>query len=124
MRHFSVMTGRDVEPIDISILMTYIGSGNDLDPLILEVLELMLRDTVLAWDQLIAADPVHDQRMIHSVCHRMLGIARYAGLLSLEQAAVSIGRQDEYQLGFPKFLIELGHAITAIQLTITHLRNP
>lgn len=111
-------TGNTIKPLDISILMTYLDSPDKQDPLIVDMLELFLADGMRAWQQLTGIGFDKEREVLKHICHRMQGIARYIGLLTLERAALSIENTGDRPEALAQFIVEVEYMIQAIRLTL------
>ncbi|NLR82960.1 Hpt domain-containing protein [Chitinophaga eiseniae] len=121
MKQMITTTGNVAKPLDISILMRYLDSPGEQDPLIVEMLELFLAEGIKVWQQLTGIDAADEGDLLKHICHRMQGIARYIGLLTLERAALSIENTGGSPDSLAQLVAEVEYMIQAIRLTLAFI---
>ncbi|NLR68137.1 PAS domain S-box protein [Chitinophaga varians] len=111
----------DIHPLDLSVLMGYLGSDNDQDPLLRETLSLLLDDCKSVRQELAEKDMTQHPKRIGEICHSMRSVTTYAGLSGLEKAIRDTENNGPAAEQLQVLATELDKAIIAVQLALNKL---
>ncbi|MBC9933169.1 PAS domain-containing hybrid sensor histidine kinase/response regulator [Chitinophaga qingshengii] len=114
-----VATG--IKPLDLSVLMGYLGSESNQDPLLRETLTLLLEDCKSVSKELATEDMTKHPKRIGEICHSMRSVTTYAGLSDLQQAIANIDTAGVTTERLAVLETELDKAIVAVQLALDKL---
>lgn len=109
------------QPLDITVLMGYLGSKDDSDPVLRETLELLLEDCKAARQELQDSDMAGNEKRIAQICHSMKSVTTYAGLKDLEKVILETESQGATKEQLQQLDIELEKAVASIEQTLAKL---
>lgn len=105
-------------PIDISVLMSYLGSPDATDPLITKTLELLLEECTDVKEEFKNKNVGSNIIRLKEICHSMHGVAGYTGLNVLDNIIREIESGEASQKQLDRFLAELDKCIVSITLAL------
>nr|WP_295870636.1 PAS domain S-box protein [uncultured Chitinophaga sp.] len=109
------------QPLDLSVLMGYLGSETKQDPLLRETLSLLLDDCNAVKQEMEGQDMSQNPKRIREICHSMRSVTTYAGLTGLEKAIRDTEANGATTEQLQVLATELDKAIIAVQLALDQL---